>query len=66
MRPMGFSTGALAFGDFRQALRMMEAQSCDCVELSALCEEELEPLAQALDTLNLALSTTPIEGFAVG
>jgi hypothetical protein len=45
---------------------MMEAQSCDCVELSALCEEELEPLAQALDTLNLALSTTPIEGFAVG
>jgi hypothetical protein len=50
---MGFSTGALAFGDFRQALRMMEGQSCDCVELSALREEELEPLVQALDTLDL-------------
>ena len=53
MRPIGFSTGALAFGDFRQALSMMVGESCDCVELSALREAELEPLVHALDTLDL-------------
>lgn len=54
MRPMGFSTGALALADFRRALRMMEGHSCDCVELSALREQELDELIRSIDTLDLS------------
>ena len=36
MRPFGFSTGALALGDFRLALRMLEGIDLDAIELSAL------------------------------
>ena len=54
MRHIGFSTGALAFGDFSTALRMLRNKRCDAVELSALREAELAPLIDALDTLDLA------------
>jgi sugar phosphate isomerase/epimerase len=53
MRQIGFSTGALAYSDFRKALALLRSTDMDAVELSALREEELEPLAEAVDTLDL-------------
>lgn len=53
MRPIGFSTGALALGDFRAALRMVAGVSHAAVELSALRDHELQPLMTALPTLGL-------------
>ena len=53
MRHIGFSTGALALGDFRSALRMLLNKPCYAVELSALREAELEPLVAELDSLDL-------------
>jgi hypothetical protein len=53
MRPIGFSTGALAKGDFMDALRMLRPHELPCVELSALRMEEVERLTEALPTLNL-------------
>src|SRR5260370_36202710 len=53
MRPIGFSTGAMAKGDFRRALEMLQGQQADVVELSALRFDELDPLLAALPTLDL-------------
>jgi hypothetical protein len=44
MRPFGFSTGALALGDFRLALRMLEGIEVEAIELSALRVRELPAL----------------------
>lgn len=49
----GFSTGALALGDFRAALAMLVRADVTAVELSALREHELPELMQAADTLPL-------------
>ncbi len=49
MRDIGFSSGALAKGDFREALRMLAPHSLHCVELSALRVNEIAPLIEALD-----------------
>ena len=57
MRPIGFSTGAIARSDFRRALRQLMAHNLFVVELSALRLEELEPLVTALPTLDLASFT---------
>jgi hypothetical protein len=54
MRPIGFSTGALALGDFRGALRLLEDRHTEAVELSALRDHELAPLMDALQDLDLA------------
>ncbi|MCI0723828.1 MAG: hypothetical protein L0338_33450 [Acidobacteria bacterium] len=54
MRPIGFSTGALAFGDYRRGLKMIQARRIRAVELSALREGELEPLLSDLDSLDLS------------
>jgi hypothetical protein len=54
MRPVGFSTGALAKGDFRRALERLRATDATAVELSALRAAELAPLLAALDDLDLA------------
>jgi len=54
MRPIGFSTGALALGDFRLALKMMSGKKVNAVELSALRQEELAPLVEHLDQLDLS------------
>jgi hypothetical protein len=54
MRPIGFSTGALAFADFRHGVAMLKDKDVRCVELSALRENELDPLIDSLDELNLA------------
>jgi hypothetical protein len=53
MRPLGFSTGALAYGDFRSALRILASTNATSVELSALRQSELEPLVSALGELRL-------------
>jgi hypothetical protein len=53
MRRYGFSTGAIAKGDFRAALQILEAVNTRVVELSALRLTEITPLAAALGSLNL-------------
>jgi hypothetical protein len=53
MRNIGFSTGALARGDFRAALGMLAGKNGSAVELSALRQEELAPLVDQLDRLDL-------------
>ena len=53
MPRIGFSTGSLALGNYIKALRMMENSSSNAIELSALREEELNPLLKALPSLEL-------------
>ena len=53
MRSIGFSTGALALGDFRRALAMLSTVNSSAIELSALRDHELDPLMRALSQLNL-------------
>ena len=53
MRPIGFSTGALAGADFPLALFRLQRLPVDSVELSALRYSELRPLLGALSSLNL-------------
>ena len=54
MRHVGFSTGALALGDTQTALRMLENTSAQIVELSALRQNELAPLENCIDDLDLS------------
>jgi len=53
MPPIGFSTGSLAFGNFRLGLQMVEGQRAAAIELSALREGELVDLVSAIDELEL-------------
>src|SRR5450432_2424339 len=53
MRPIGFSTGAVAKAYFRCALARLRIHGITVVELSALRLDELAPLVQALDSLDL-------------
>jgi hypothetical protein len=53
MRPIGFSTGALAYADFRRGLAMTRSTMCAAVELSALRQAELFPLLDSLSELDL-------------
>lgn len=53
-RLIGFSTGALAFGEYGRGLEEIRSNSLAAVELSALRQPELEPLVNALDALNLS------------
>lgn len=50
---IGFSTGALAKGDFHRALSLLRATHLAVVELSALRESELPELMDSLDALDL-------------
>lgn len=55
MRAIGFSTGAIAFGDFRGALgTLSQHANLACVELSALRISEVGPLIDALPSLDLS------------
>ena len=54
MRPIGFSTGALAYSDFRRGLEILRGNRTGTIELSALREAELAPLVAALDSLDLS------------
>lgn len=53
MRLIGFSTGALALDDVRGALELLSHTELEAVELSALRQNELRPLVESLDTLDL-------------
>jgi hypothetical protein len=54
MRPIGFSTGALAKGDFALGLAMIRTEPLiDAVELSALRDHELPVLVDAIASLDL-------------
>jgi hypothetical protein len=53
MRLVGFSTGALAYADFRRGLHLLDGSRARAVELSALRMDELGPLLEALDSLDL-------------
>jgi hypothetical protein len=57
MRSIGFSTGALALGDFRRGLTLLAGRGVRAVELSALREAELPGLMAALDELDLSAFT---------
>jgi hypothetical protein len=54
MVSIGFSTGALAYSDFRRALRMLRDEDITAVELSALRMPEWIPLVGALESLDLS------------
>ena len=49
----GFSTGAIAKGDFRTALEILRGTDTNAVELSALRESEIVELIANLDALDL-------------
>jgi hypothetical protein len=53
MRSIGFSTGALALGDFDKGLAFMADRNTTVIELSALREHELPTLMGALNRLHL-------------
>jgi hypothetical protein len=53
MRPVGFSTGALAYADFRRGLEIARTAHCHAIELSALRQPELLPMLDALSSLDL-------------
>ncbi len=50
---VGFSTGALERGNYREAVSWMTAHDIHAVELSALRFDELQPLVESLDDLPL-------------
>lgn len=50
---IGFSTGALAFSDYRAGLHMLSARHISVVELSSLRDRELRPLVGAINGLPL-------------
>lgn len=54
MNIIGFSTGALAYGDFRRGLEMQSGRGLGAVELSALRDTELVPLIEAIGELDLS------------
>lgn len=54
MRKIGFSTGALAYGDFQRGIELQMRDDVDAIELSALRENELDGLINALDSLDLS------------
>jgi hypothetical protein len=54
MKPIGFSTGALAKGDFATGLAVQRGvPRIDAVELSALRDHELPLLVDAIPSLDL-------------
>jgi hypothetical protein len=54
MKPIGFSTGALAKGDFAAGLAVQrDVPRIDAVELSALRDHELPLLVDAIPSLDL-------------
>lgn len=54
MHAYGFSTGAIASGDFERGLRMLRDHAVDAVELSALRDRELHELMSRATQLDLA------------
>jgi hypothetical protein len=50
---LGYSTGALALGDFRLGLERLRPYQLEAIELSALRANELAPLVEAIGSLDL-------------
>jgi hypothetical protein len=53
VRLIGFSTGAVAYSDFRRALELLANEPVNCIELSALRLHEVVPLLTSVKTLDL-------------
>src|SRR6266700_4243146 len=53
MRPIGFSTGALAYSDFRRGVALAKSAQCSAIEISALRQPELLPMLRSLNSLDL-------------
>jgi hypothetical protein len=53
MRRIGFSSGALAYANFRRGVGMLHGKAVQAVELSALRQGELRPMLDSLDELDL-------------
>ena len=51
---IGFSTGSLALSDLHRGIKLAFQSGTDAIELSALREEELEPLLNSLPQLDLS------------
>ena len=54
MTPLGYSTGAIALSDFTKGLQVLSSHFFKAIELSALRVSELDPLLQAIPSLNLS------------
>ncbi|MGE5569886.1 MAG: hypothetical protein ACM3S5_12685 [Rhodospirillales bacterium] len=54
MRRIGFSSGALAYADFRTGVAMLHNKAIDALELSALRQNELRPMLEGIDDLDLS------------
>jgi hypothetical protein len=54
MRRFGFSSGALANGDFRAGVAMLQNKAIHALELSALRQGELRPMLDGIDDLDLS------------
>lgn len=54
MKYIGFSTGAIAYGDFNKALGILGKSTANAIELSALRRLELEPLVAAVSSMDLS------------
>jgi hypothetical protein len=54
LRPIGFSSGALAKSDYRRGIELQQSnKDITAIELSALREPELKPLISAISKLSL-------------
>jgi len=54
MSVLGYSTGAIALGDFSRAITLLSNYAFGAIELSALRVREVAPLIEALPTLDLS------------
>lgn len=54
MHIYGFSTGALALGEFEKGIRLLSGRGAEALELSALRDHELPRLAAAVPDLELS------------
>lgn len=50
---IGFSTGSLAFGDFKLGIDLLAKREIKAIELSSLREAELQPFLESIDDLSL-------------
>lgn len=57
MKKIGYSTGAIALGDFSRAIALLATHKFQAIELSALRINEVEPLMKALPRLDLSSYT---------
>jgi hypothetical protein len=51
---IGFSTGSLAYSNFKQGIDLLKEQQIPVIEISALREIELEPLLESIDQIDLS------------